>query len=84
MWKALNIVDYPLQIKVQVIPESGAITRASTTGGPIEIGRSSLLQSTSTSDAIKVWNKAPSSVTESMSLYQAKKAIKAFVKTLPI
>ena len=84
MWKALNMEDYPLTINQQSVPESGVTTRASLWGKPVEIGTSNLTQSTCTSDAIRVWNKAPKSVTECLTLYQVKKAIKEFVKSLPI
>ena len=76
VWKALNIEDYPLHIKVQAAPATEATTRASKKGRPIEIGRSSLTQNSSTSDAIRVWNMSPASVTESETLDQAKKTIK--------
>ena len=35
-------------------------------------------------DGSKLWNVAPDEVTKSSSLWSAKKAIKAFVRTLPI
>ena len=84
VWKALNVEDYPLQIKIQRAPETGTTTRASTKGRPMEMGRSSLTQNSSTSDAIRIWNLAPVSVTECVTLYQAKKAIKTFARLLPI
>ena len=83
-WKALNIEQYPLKIKQQTSNVSTMTTRASTKGRPIEIGRSNVLQSTSTSDTIRVWNLAPVSITESKSLYQVKNAIKEYIKTIPI
>ena len=40
--------------------------------------------STSVSDAVRIWNLAPESVVDAKSLYQAKNAIKRYVKCLPI
>ena len=84
IWKSLIIVDYPLDIQLQEIREGVATTRAATRGLPCDIGRSQLTQSTCISDAIKLWNTAPTCITESKSLYQAKREIKKFVKSLPI
>ena len=80
----MNIADYPLEIRQQASSENGATTRAATKGRPCDIGRSKLTQSTCISDSIKLWNVAPSAITESTTLYKAKKEIKKFVRTLPI
>ena len=53
-------------------------------GKPMEVGNTNVTQNTSTSDAIRIWNKSPSSVTGAKSLTLVKKAIKEFVKCLPI
>ena len=84
MWKALNVDNYPLSIKRQEIIAEGMSTRADQAGRPIEIGKTALTQKTIVSDAIYLWNRANNNVTESKSIYQAKKEIKSFVKTLPI
>ena len=84
IWKALNLEDYPLQIKQQSAPLTGMTTRADLKGKAIEIGRSNLTKSTSVSDSIRVWNLAPDSVTGAKSVSIAKKAIKDYVKNLPI
>ena len=84
VWKALNIEDYPQQIKVQGASKTGAITRRSTKGSPMEMGRLSLTQNLSTNDAIRIWNLSPASVTECVTLYQATKAIKTFARLLLI
>ena len=84
VWKAVNVENYPLKINQQAIPSSGVSTRAATKGRPVEIGNSRATQITSTSDAIRIWNKAPESVTEANSIYQAKRNIKEFAKCLPI
>ena len=84
IWKSLNLEDYPLQIRQQEKEENVATTRAAARGRPIAIGRSTLTQSSCVSDAIKLWNSAPSDVTDSLTIYRAKTQIKKFVKTLPI
>ena len=84
IWKAKNIKDYPLQISQQSTDKQCVITRADKKERPIEIGKCELTQRTCISDAIRIWNRAPSAVTSCKSEYQAKKQIKEFVKTLPI
>ena len=84
VWKALHVKDYPLKIMQQTVSQSGTSTRACHKGKPINIGKSKSTQDSSVSDSIRVWNLAPNSVTESMTEYQAKKAIKAFARSLPI
>ena len=49
-------------------------------GRPVEIGRSTMAKNSSISDSIRIWNLAPNSVTETKTLYQAKRAIKEYVK----
>ena len=84
IWKSLNEEQHPLKIIQQSTPVEGASTRASARGRPVETGGSNRLRNTAISDAICIWNKAPALVQESVSLYQVKKAIKTYVKTLPI
>ena len=84
IWKALNLEDYPLQIKLQSAPPTGMTTRADSKGKAIEIGRSNLSRNSSVSDSIRVWNLAPDSVTGAKSVFIAKRAIKDYVKNLPI
>ena len=84
MRKALNVEDYPLVIIQQKAPALGVSTRAADKGRPIAIGKTSLIQSSSISDSIRVWNLAPAYITESSSLYQAKKNIKSYVRSLPV
>ena len=84
MWKALNLVDYPLKIKQQTVTESGVSTRASHKGRPINIGKSNTTKNSSISDSIRVWNLSPITVTDSKNIYLAKKAIKSFARSLPI
>ncbi len=84
VWKALNMDNYPLKIDRQKSSATRRNTRADSAGKPIEVGKTLMVQKTSVSDAIRVWNKSPTSVTGSVTLYQAKKEIKKFVKLLPI
>ena len=80
----LHVEDYPLQIKQQSATTTGINTRASENKRPVEIGKTNLAQSTSTSDAIRIWNLAPDSIKLCLTVYQVKRAIKEFVKSLPI
>ena len=84
VWKALNTDNYPLQITQRVSSNDVVTTRAAARGRPCEIGRSNLTQNTCVSDAIRIWNLAPTSFTDSTTLYKAKKESKKFVKSLPI
>ena len=84
VWKAMNVDNYPLQITQQSVPGRGVSTRAAIRGKPMEVGNTNVTQNTSTSDTIRIWNKSPSSVTGAKSLTLVKKAIKEFVKCLPI
>ena len=84
VWKALNLPDYPLKIKQQSVAETGISTRASHMGKPINIGKSTITKNSSISDSIRIWNLSPSSITESKTIYQAKNAIKTYVRSLPL
>jgi hypothetical protein len=84
IWKALSVANYPLTIKRQEASGRGVSTRADQSGRLVEIGKSVITQKTSVSDAIRLWNKAPAKVTESKSLYSAKKEIKIYAKSLPV
>jgi exonuclease III len=84
IWKAINVEGYPLKIEQQTVQAEGATTRASRRGRPISVGKSKIVQRTSTSDAIRIWNLAPAMVTDSKSIWQVKSQIKTYVKTLPV
>ena len=84
VWKALKVDNYPLTIKRQEVTTNGTTTRGGSVGRPIEIGKTNLTHKTCVSDSIHLWNKAPKSITESASLYQAKKEIITFSMSLPI
>ena len=84
VWKALKVDNYPLTIRKQEVTTNGTTTRGDSVGRPIEIGKTNLTQKTCVSDSIHLWNKAPKSITDSESLYQAKKEIRIFLSSLPI
>ena len=84
VWKAIHEDNYPLKLIQQSPPLTGATTRAAVKEKPVEIGISNLVQNTSTSDAVRIWNRAPKSITEAKTLLQAKVAIKEFIKSLPV
>ena len=84
VWKAMNVVNYPLKINHQSYEVNRTNTRADVKEKPIEFGMSNLVQKSCVSDAIRLWNMAPSAITSSSSLSQARKEIKKFVKLLPI
>ena len=68
-WKALDIPDYPVKLEKQCVKESGTTTRACTKGRLVESGNSCTLQKTCLIDAIRLWNKLPSSNTYYLSHY---------------
>ena len=84
IWKALNLTNYPLQIRKQSTAHNGATTRADSQQRPLDVGRSTLTKKTFISDAIKTWNNASEKVKSCLTQYQAKKEIKKFVRLLPI
>ena len=84
IWKAMNIEGYPIQVERQLWTEQGPITRATSTGRLIEQGNSCLSQKTCINDAVRLWNKLPSTVTDCISLSQIKKQAKLFAKELPV
>ena len=59
-------------------------TRAACNGALIEKGFNHISSKTFKNDAIRVWNKCPQNIKESVTIYTAKKMIKNFVLTLPV
>ena len=84
MWKANNLENYPIKIEKHFPINNSATTRASTFGKLIEKGSSRLTKDTQINDATHLWNIAPNEIKLSASVYSAKKAIKEFVKKLPM
>ena len=58
----------------------GINTRAGVKGRPCEIGKSTLTQNTCISDAVKMWNKAPITITTCKNVIGVKREIKFFCK----
>ena len=84
IWKALNIVNYPLKVDRKSVNVEGISTRVCTSSRLIESGKSCISQKTCMNDAIRIWNLAPDKITSAQSLYQAKREIKIYVQTLPV
>ena len=77
-WKNSQDIDYPLKFipSIKLRPDKY--------NNMIEFGKSDLVKSSFLSDASKAWNKTPIEIKECNTLWSAKKAIKTFVKQLPI
>jgi hypothetical protein len=84
MWKASNDPQYPIKMKTKERQENAVETRNLTLGDLTEVGRSTKAKKSFTSDAAKVWNKAPEKIRASKTLTTAKKAIQDYCKSLPI
>ena len=83
-WKISNIDNYPTKWALKSTAEDERTTRATSSKKVPESAKSKTTQSAYNNDAKKLWNKAPQSIKGSTSLQMAKKAIKTFVKSLPI
>ena len=59
-------------------------TRAVTNGKLQEIGVSNTAKNTFYNDGVQAWNKIPENIKKCKTIWSAKKAIKKFVKTLPM
>ena len=84
MWKANNCLNYPIKTKKMETNEERSTTRAVSAGKLVEYGTSQKAKSTCYNDGVKVWNRAPNTIKNCKSIWAAKKAIKSFVKTLPL
>ena len=84
VWKAEHVPNHPLKIEKVNHESSACKTRSVTNGDLKEFGKSNIVQSTFISDASRVWNICPDEIKNSDTFWKAKKAIKSFVKTLPI
>ena len=80
-WKASKDEDHPIKFKKVA---NDCYTRASVNGDLVESGKSDLMKATFISDASKAWNRTPDNIKICNTLWSAKKAIRAFVKELPI
>ena len=84
MWKSIHIVNYPIKTVLLECQSDVVNTRARSIGLLKETKVSYRSQKTFINDATHIWNLAPSAIKDCTSLYCAKKAIKAFVVSLPI
>ena len=75
--------SYPLKIEKKHYNPDLAVTRAATNGALVEMGFSQISSKTFKNDAVRVWNRCPNNIKESVSFYTAKKSIKEYVSTLP-
>ena len=69
IWKILNIEDYPIKIVLNSVHHDQVATRSMINSTPIEQGAIALLTRTCISDAIILWNVAPSDIKTCTSLY---------------
>ena len=83
-WKAMNLKDYPVQLKLQQAHVDGRITRGVANGRVIEEGLTKIGQNDCLNDTSKAWNLVPDHIKTCKSLYTAKKETKEFVQSLPI
>ena len=83
-WKVSQDEGHPLKLQKVVYAPNSVTTRAISKGELIETGKTDLLQSTILSETSKAWNRTPSEIKSCNSIWSAKKAIKKFVKELPI
>ena len=72
IWKSVNVSDYPLKCAHYNEGTNVRLTRAQTSGKLIEPGKNNTIK-TCISDAIRIWNIAPSELKNSKSIYAAKK-----------
>ena len=80
-WKWSKDPENPLKFTTVA---NDCATRSVTKGDLVEFGKSDLVKSSFLSDASKAWNNTPSSIKDCSTIWAAKKAIKEFVKNLPV
>ena len=84
MWKSSHIPNYPIKTEPLQRSVEVANTRVVSLGHLKEGKLTNASQNFFLNDAMHIWNKTPISIKQCVSLYGAKKAIKAFVSALPI
>ena len=84
MWKVSNSTCNSFNTKKLTNYADARCSRSITNGNFQEEGTSERAKSTFINDATRAWNKAPINIKHCKSLYSAKKAIKVYVKSLPI
>ena len=83
-WKSINVAKYPIQTTPLQRSEDARSTRALTNGMLLEAKTTISSDKTFLNNTIHIWNRAPIEIKNCSSLYSVKKAIKAFVVTLPV
>ena len=83
IWKSCNIDNYPVKFQKHVAL-NGMATRSVTSGDLIEFGKIPATIKSFHGDGSRLWNRCPSAIKESENIYQAKKNINIFIKTLPV
>ena len=83
-WKISNIPNYPTKWELKTTQEDERTTRATNCSIIPETAKTTVSQATYDNDAKKLWNRAPHNIKHSKSLNISKKAIKDYVKSLPI
>ena len=86
VWKSLNKENYPIKLEPynQNVKASGHLLRPKinrTFKDTYRLQKSKLCFDV---DAARIWNSAPTSITQAGSIYVVKKAIDAYVRTLPV
>ena len=84
IWKSVNILNYPIKTLVIQRGSEAVSTRAMTAGVLEEVKITNSSEKTFLNDAIHIWNRSSVAIKDCVSISSAKKAIKAFVVTLPV
>ena len=84
IWKSVSTANYPITTSTVQRSNNVMTTRAATIGTLQEAKITTKSERTFLNDAIHIWNLAPSSIKNCTTIYSVKKAIKAFVSTLPV
>ena len=85
-WKSIHIKDYPNQMEKNeknLLPNTRELRPTSTRLWK-EDGKTSTARESFIRNAAKIWNQAPSTIKEAMTMTKAKKLVKNYCKTLPV
>ena len=72
VWKAVNVINYPIKLTKKVASTNKITTCAVTNGELCEKGKKDITQNTYINDAVRLLNQAPSELQEANSLYSQK------------
>ena len=84
MWKASNMINYPIILERKITNDGHRSTRSNLRGDIVLQGKNALCHSSFLFDASKNWNKTPTAIKDCTTLYKAKKEIKKYVSSLPL